>query len=35
MDEDPLGPARGCVYGILIGIVLWAIVVIGIVWWYH
>ena len=26
MREDPLSPARGCVYGVLLGALFWAVV---------
>lgn len=26
-DEHPLGPARGCVYGVLIGAACWALLI--------
>jgi hypothetical protein len=30
MHEDPLGPARGMLYGLMLGGFLWAAIIIGI-----
>jgi len=30
MKEDKLAPARGMVYGLIVGFVLWAIIILGI-----
>ena len=30
--SDPLGPARGCVWGVLLSIPLW-ILYLGLLWW--
>lgn len=30
--SEPLGPARGCINGIIVSIVLWAIIVVVVLW---
>jgi len=33
MNDDPLSPARGIMYGLLLGLGLWAIAILVATWW--
>ena len=31
--SDPLGPARGCLIGVVLGLGLWAVAILIATWW--